>query len=385
MNQEITTVLPPELLDPLAEHTLIVPPREEPTPHVEESLDQSDETTTKPTPGRPLDTIVAIAVSVLVTGVVAGGAFANGSYNRPAQTASIASLPVATAMVPVPEVPNPYYGITLGARSAVVYDVHEDVFLFAQNETSKRSLASLTKIMTGIVASEHAKTQERIAVSPYAIETEGDSGLFANETWKLKDLISFVLMTSSNDGADALATAVGMVAGTASSSSASEATDAFVDAMNQMARDLKLVDTTFTNPTGLDEVGGVYGGEGTASDMAKITAYAWEHFPEILADSAELQRTYISEDGFIHEAKNTNKQVYSYTGLLGSKTGYTDYAGGNLAVVYDAGLDHPIVIVVLGSTLEGRFTDVKALIDATAEYMESGWYAYEAEHLGGLR
>jgi D-alanyl-D-alanine carboxypeptidase (penicillin-binding protein 5/6) len=209
--------------------------------------------------------------------------------------------------------------------------------------------------------------------------------LFANETWKLKDLISFVLMTSSNDGADALAVAVGMADDTATSSSAGKAIDTFVNAMNAKVRDLKLNDTAFTNPTGLDEVGGSYGGEGTASDMAKITAYAWEYFPEILTDSAELQRTYISEDGFTHEAKNTNKQVYSYTGLLGSKTGYTDYAGGNLAVVYDAGLDHPIVIVVLGSTLEGRFTDVKALIDATAEYMESGWYVYEAEHLGGVR
>jgi len=266
-----------------------------------------------------------------------------------------------------------------------VYDVHEDLFLFAQNETSKRSLASLTKIMTGIVASEHAKTKERVAISPYAIETEGDSGLFANETWKLKDLISFVLMTSSNDGADALAAAVGVVNNVASSTSASDAIDAFVYTMNQKARDLELVDTTFTNPTGLDEVGGSYGGEGTASDMAKITAYAWRHFPETLADSAELQRTFTSEDGFIHEAKNTNKQVYSYSGLLGSKTGYTDFAGGNLAVVYDAGLNHPVVIVVLGSTLEGRFSDVKTLIDATAEYMESGWYAYETEYLGGVR
>jgi D-alanyl-D-alanine carboxypeptidase (penicillin-binding protein 5/6) len=263
--------------------------------------------------------------------------------------------------------------------------VYEDVILFAQNETSKRSLASLTKIMTGVVASEHAKTQERVAVSPYAIETEGDSGLFANETWKLKDLISFVLMTSSNDGADALATAVGAASQAASSTSASDAIDVFVETMNQKARDLELADTTFTNPTGLDEVGGAYGGEGTAQDMAKLTAYAWKHFPGTLADSAELRRTFTSENGFIHEAKNTNKQVYSYPGLLGSKTGYTDYAGGNLAVVYDAGLNHPIVIVVLGSTLEGRFSDVKTLIDATSVYMESGWYAFEAKHLDGVR
>jgi D-alanyl-D-alanine carboxypeptidase len=91
----------------------------------------------------------------------------------------------------------------------------------------------------------------------------------------------------------------------------------------------------------------------------------------------------VSEDGFIHTAENTNKQVYSFPGLLGSKTGYTDYAGGNLAVVFDAGLNHPIAVVVLGSSLDGRFTDVRKLVDATAEYMTSGWYAYEAAHLSG--
>ena len=64
-------------------------------------------------------------------------------------------------------------------------------------------------------------------------------------------------------------------------------------------------------------------------------------------------------------------------GLLGGKTGYTNLAGGNLAVIYDAGLNHPIVVVVLGSTLEGRFGDVETLVDATYGYIENGWYEYE--------
>ena len=52
-------------------------------------------------------------------------------------------------------------------------------------------------------------------------------------------------------------------------------------------------------------------------------------------------------------------------GLLRSKTGFTDLAGGNLAVIFDAGMNHPVAIVVLGSTQSGRFTDVKTLMAAT--------------------
>lgn len=384
MNPESNTVLPPELSDPLEQHTLIVPSREEAAQPAEELPEP--ETETRPKAGRALDTIVAVAVSVLVTGAVAGGAFVSGSYGRSAQTPDSESVPVVVATAVVPESRNPYFGITLEARAAVVYDVHEKKFLFAQNETTKRSLASLTKIMTGTVASEHSINQERVAVPPYAIETEGDSGLYANETWKLKDLISFVLMTSSNDGADAVAAVVGMAGNpVASSTDPAEGIDEFVKKMNQQAKDLGLTSMSFTNPTGLDEVGGKYGGEGTAADVAKLVAYTWKKFPETLATTAELERVYTSEDGFVHDAVNTNKHVYAYPGLLGSKTGYTDYAGGNLAVVYDAGLNHPMVVVVLGSSLEGRFRDVQALIDATAEYVESGWYSYEAGQLEGVQ
>lgn len=50
---------------------------------------------------------------------------------------------------------------------------------------------------------------------------------------------------------------------------------------------------------------------------------------------------------------------------MASKTGLTDLAGGNLAIAFDAGLGHPIVVVVLGSTEDGRLTDVENLVDAT--------------------
>ena len=67
----------------------------------------------------------------------------------------------------------------------------------------------------------------------------------------------------------------------------------------------------------------------------------------------------------MHHVINTNDLVDQIPGMIGSKTGYTDLAGGNLVLLVDIGIDHPIAIAVLGSTRDERFSDVKKLIDAT--------------------
>jgi D-alanyl-D-alanine carboxypeptidase len=64
---------------------------------------------------------------------------------------------------------------------------------------------------------------------------------------------------------------------------------------------------------------------------------------------------------------NTNVSINQISGLLASKTGFTNLAGGNLAVVFDAGFMHPVVIVVLGSTVDGRFSDVVNLEKITLQ------------------
>ena len=136
----------------------------------------------------------------------------------------------------------------------------------------------------------------------------------------------------------------------------------------------------YTNPTGLDDE--VPGGLGTAEDTAMLLTYIWEQQPEVLAHTNELEKEFVSLDEFVHIAENTNERVYSIPGLLGGKTGYTDKAGGNLAVIYDAGFDHPITVVVLGSTLDGRFDDVETLVDTTYTYINSGWFEYETQISG---
>ena len=76
-----------------------------------------------------------------------------------------------------------------------------------------------------------------------------------------------------------------------------------------------------------------------------------------------------SKEGFEHHLRNTNQIVNSLPNIVGSKTGFTEVAGGNLAVVIDPALNTPVVIVVLGSSKDGRFKDVERLTNATLDYL----------------
>jgi len=81
-------------------------------------------------------------------------------------------------------------------------------------------------------------------------------------------------------------------------------------------------------------------------------------------------RSQVTESSYstIHTGKNTDTIVDDIPGILASKTGYTNLAGGNLAIAFNVGINHPVVIVVLDSTYNGRFTDVERLAQATLSY-----------------
>lgn len=323
--------------------------------------------------------VVALAGAVIITFVVVILGVRQWGEMRQANTVAYVA-PVPTLEEPTKKLvgENPYTKITVGARAALVYDVYARKFLYTKQADQKLPLASLTKLMTALLAVESLDTNTHIAVSQNAIDTEGDSGLFANERWRLKDLVSFTLISSSNDGADALAAAVGgLWQSTPATTSEYEKVDAFVGKMNLRAQELNMPSMKFNNPTGLDEPNGDMGGMGTAKDVATLVTYIWEHEPSVLTHTDELARAFTSTDGYVHTAENTNEEVLRIPGMIGSKTGYTDMAGGNLAVLYNAGLDHPLVVVVLGSSKEGRFEDVRTLVDATYRYVDTGWYQFE--------
>ena len=265
---------------------------------------------------------------------------------------------------------NPFLNISLEAKAAYVYDVNSQKTLFALNENGVLPLASLTKLMTAVIASELLPSGTVVTVGKTDIENEGDSGLFINERWKLSDIIGFTLMTSSNDGASALAAAAGSLGQNAYGEPTEESKRKFVDAMNTKAETLGLRGTHFFNESGLDVDGEISGGYGTARDVALLMAHVVKIAYRNIESTTLVRTTMTSLDNIRHHATNTNEAINTIPGVIASKTGYTDLAGGNLAIAFDAGLSHPVVVVVLGSTREGRFKDAEALTWAALEELK---------------
>lgn len=251
--------------------------------------------------------------------------------------------------------------VQLTAHAAYVWDIKNQKALYNKNASAQLPLASLTKLMTALVAYEHLKPEDRIPITPQAVEQEGDSLLASGYIFTLRELADLTLITSSNDGAYALAAAAGAVL------DSRHAARAFIDAMNARAEKIGLSQSYFTNATGLDVDGAKSGSYGSARDVAFLMEYLVLHHPEILEGTKDALRSVHNQEGLAFNAFNTNEVARDIPGIIGSKTGFTRLAGGNLVVAYDAGLNRPIVIAVLGSTREGRFSDVMALVKKTGE------------------
>jgi D-alanyl-D-alanine carboxypeptidase (penicillin-binding protein 5/6) len=247
------------------------------------------------------------------------------------------------------------------AKSFVVYDVTNSSIIFGRNETDQLPLASLTKMMTGLAAIESAPAYVSVKFeTPFKTD------------WDLKDLISYTLVTSSNAGADAIADAINYLIDQGNivpRNCPNTEECSFVDIMNETAERLNLSQTYFTNSTGLDWSNDLTGGYGSALDMARLISYLFKNHPSLINPTTKTQIPITNSLGNTVYSNNTNSEVENIPGIQGSKTGFTDLAGGNLAIIYDAGIDEQYAIVVLGSTETERFEDVKKLIKANNEFL----------------
>lgn len=301
-------------------------------------------------------------IGVLLLALLSGSAIPQviAKLDTTEQDANVATPPEEPASLAVAD-PAAFDDVTVSATSAFVWDVRTQRVLYEKNPDEQLPLASITKLMTALVAYEITTRDTAVAVDPDATRQDGDSGLASGERFTLGALADLTLMTSSNDGAYAIATAAGSLL------DAGEPTVSFVKAMNIRADELGLSQTYFRNPTGLDITESEAGAYGSARDIAFLLEHIVAERPEILEATTEPAALVYNEDGAYHEAENTNYAVRNIPGLIGSKTGYTTLAGGNLAVAFDVGVNRPIIVVVLGSTYDGRFTDVLTLANATRD------------------
>ncbi len=260
------------------------------------------------------------------------------------QTTSGFSSIIEAQNVPIKD--SYYISPVIEASATVAIDMNTDTILFEKNAHQRRSIASITKLMTLLIVLEENNLDEEITISENAAQTEGSSMyLHAGEKIVLENLIYGAIIQSANDAAVALA------------ENNAGSIEAFVEKMNQKALSLGLVNTHFANPIGLDDPGNY----SSAYDVAKLSKYVYQHqFIRHAAKLKELEVRSISGD-YTHHLISTNDLLDSYLNVKGLKTGSTDSAGLCLSSVAENDNGNEIITVVLNSP--ARFKETKILID----------------------
>ncbi|QVK16992.1 D-alanyl-D-alanine carboxypeptidase [Mycoplasmatota bacterium] len=208
--------------------------------------------------------------------------------------------------------------LSVSAQCAVLLDSQSGRVLYEKNSGEQRPIASISKIMTALVAIENSNLDEYVTISKKATLQIGSSLYLEEGTQiKLRDLLYGLMLRSGNDAAYAIAE---HVAGNVNT---------FVLMMNEKAKSLGLRDSTFENPSGLDENNRNIS---TAYDMAIISKNAMENvlFREINNTSIHRAET---KDGKFFVWSNKHKLIKGYDFIIGGKTGYTKLAKRTLVSV----------------------------------------------------
>ena len=301
-------------------------------------------------PGRPRASRTALVVSLAATVTVAlsgwaGAQLAAGPPPTP--------VPPDGSLSPFPQALNtpadPISAPELSAASAILVDQDSGQVLFAEEADEERAIASLTKIMTGLLVLERTDLSEVVTVTADAVISDDDRfgiaalGLEEGERISVRDLLYALLLQSANDAAVALADHV------------DGSVDRFVKRMNTRALRLGMRHTRFYSPNGLDDRG-----YSTARDLTILTraAMATAGFAPV---AATRSHTIPAPDGVDREIQNRDALLWLYPGVTGVKTGFTSRAG--FCVVATAERDgRRLVAVVLGAPNDA-FSDAATLLN----------------------
>jgi D-alanyl-D-alanine carboxypeptidase len=223
---------------------------------------------------------------------------------------------------------------TIQAKSLLVFDSATGQTLAEKNPRQPVAIASLTKLMTGLVVYNHISSfRQTITVQPDDRFTVDPSlGLKTGDEVAVSDLFYSMLIGSANDAALALANHTEQTAG-----------KNFVDLMNEQARDLGMEDTHFSNPLGFDSEANF----STASDLAKLIKKVRDYQAFNLSGK-EQSYEFTSGSGFHYGVKATNKLTASYPDLYAIKTGFTNQAQGAM-VTEVKGKRAAFTIIILDS------------------------------------
>jgi serine-type D-Ala-D-Ala endopeptidase (penicillin-binding protein 7) len=245
-------------------------------------------------------------------------------------------------------------GVEVDADKFVAIDVHSGKLLLQKDSNVKNPIASITKLMTAMVILEQEPDWQMVVEMRQADETYGaQPHIYRGEEVLFIDLWKSALVASDNNSIMSMVRALGFTR------------DEFILLMNQKAKELGMFNTEFADPTGLNE-----NNLSTALDVAKLVHSSMQknEIKESVLQGRykfdilnnKKKRTIYNTDILLSSFLNSKKYGYE---LIGGKTGFLPEAGYCLSVEVEYE-DHPIVVVVLGSsTIEQRFHDVKVIAD----------------------
>lgn len=286
--------------------------------------------------------LLAIIIAIFVPFLVEVGEERLIGVQIPKNNSNVAgvqeyNIPPISKKLPMP---------AFSARAVLIKDLATDAILFQKDSNISFPIASTTKIMTALVASEYFQQNSILTVNSSAGTPGSSIGLKYGEDLTFRSMLYGMLLNSGNDAAFAIAENYpGGILG-------------FVSAMNKKSLALGLTRTHFDNPAGFDSPNHY----SSASDLAKITEEALKNY-QLSRIFATKETKIISVDKkYTHQLFNLNKLLTQVNGVLGVKTGTTDLAKENLVTLVERNR-HKVLLVVLGSN--DRFDETTSLIDWT--------------------
>jgi serine-type D-Ala-D-Ala carboxypeptidase (penicillin-binding protein 5/6) len=242
---------------------------------------------------------------------------------------------------------NQQPSLPIHGEAAYLVDLDTRQVMWARDPETSRAPASLTKLITAMVAVDDAGSLDRtVVVAKEAVQViPSVMGLSPGESLTVRELLDGLFLDSGNDAAEALARGI-------------VPRDRFIRQMNQKAKSIGLTASHFVNPSGLDAPGHGM----SAHDLAHAAAYLDQYYPE-LANIAATKDVAIAATSQ-HKAfypHNLNPMLWSYAGATGLKTGLTDAAGGCMVATATRGGRH-LIAVVLNATAHSA-ADATALLN----------------------
>lgn len=241
------------------------------------------------------------------------------------------------------EIKDTYSSLSsLRFNAGILEDLELGALFYTRNETRRWPSASLTKLMTAVVVMNNYNLNETTTlVATDFVADNSNIVTSPGEVYSIRDLLHMMLLSSSNEAAEALARVSGR--------------ENFIGQMNDMARSWGAFETYFDDPTGLSVAN-----QSTAKDLSLVALRIYREYRDVF--SITTLKQYSAEEK-LSGSKKIIKSINSFAGrpdFLGGKTGYTDEAGGNLLSLFNH-RGKPILVVVLGTG--DRFGDTERLFN----------------------